>query len=230
MFESIIKDAIVDHLVKFNLIGTTQHGFRSGSSCLTNLLLFLESVTGLLDEDLPVDTVYLDFSKAFDKVPHARLIRKLKSHGITGHVSKWIESWLTGRQQRVIINGYESEWKPVISGVPQGSVLGPTLFLIYINDIDDNIDGDVLKFADDTKLWRMMASPVDAMMLQEDLYKLSDWSTEWQMLFNPGKCKCLHVGHKNMHYDYFIGDTCITSVEEEKDSGVLINDSLSSSQ
>ena len=148
VLESIIKDHIVGHLKKYNLIGKSQHGFTKGRSCLTNLLTFLEDVTHSVDQGIPVDVIYLDFAKAFDKVPHCRLIRKLEVHGITGDVSKWIEMWLRGRKQRVMLNGELSDYKEVtISGVPQGSVLGPVLFTIFINDLDEGIKSKIVKFA-----------------------------------------------------------------------------------
>ena len=109
-------------------------------------------MTKVLDEGDPLDIIYLDFAKAFDKVPHKRLIKKLEAHGIAGNVSRWIKNWLTDRRQRVNINGKTSNWANVLSGVPQGSVLGPLLFLIYINDIDDGIISKIWKFADDTKI------------------------------------------------------------------------------
>jgi len=99
----------------------------------------------------PVDVIYLDFQKAFDKVPHRRLILKLQAHGFGGNVLRWIENWLCGRQQRVVLNGQYSDWKWVLSGVAQGSVLGPLLFVVYINDVDEQIASKILKFADDTK-------------------------------------------------------------------------------
>ena len=122
-----------------------------------------------------MDVVYLDFQKAFDKVPHQRLILKLKAHGIGNDVIKWIEKWLTYRRQRVIVDGEISNWKSVLSGVPQGSVLGPILFLIYINDLEDDISSKVLKFADDTKIFRKVTNDTDKQSLQDDLDKLVKW-------------------------------------------------------
>ena len=117
---------------------------------------------------------------------------KLAAHGIAGNVLKWIEDWLSNRKQRVVLNGCFSEWRDVISGVPQGSVLGPLLFIIYINDIDDCVAGKILKFADDTKIYHTVYSDEDVSALQSDLCKLVEWSNEWQMLFNADKCKaCL---------------------------------------
>ena len=147
VMEKLVKESIVAHLNKRNLIRESQHGFMEGKSCLTNLLSFLETATSYSDQGLPVD------SKAFDKVPHQRLITKLKAHGIGDTVANWVKGWLTDREQRVTIKGKQSPSLPVTSGVPQGSVLGPTLFVVYINDIDDNICSHILKFADDTKIF-----------------------------------------------------------------------------
>ena len=158
ILESIIKEAISTHLESNSLIKSSQHGFSSGKSCLTNLLIYLEQVTSEIDKGIPVDTLYLDFAKAFDKVPHHRLIEKIAAHGIDGKISKWIQSWLADRKQRVIVNNVTSDWIPVISGVPQGSVLGPCLFVIYINDIDDAVSSKILKFADDTKITASISS------------------------------------------------------------------------
>jgi hypothetical protein len=132
VLESIIKDSLVDYLHKNNLIRDTQHGFVKKRSCLTNLLEFLEFVSSYIDRGFPVDVIYLDFQKAFDKVPHRRLMLKINSLGISGSIFKWIENWLQDREQKVVMLGSSSRWIKVKSGVPQGSVLGPLLFLIYI--------------------------------------------------------------------------------------------------
>ncbi len=227
--ESLIKDAIVEHLKKHSLIIDSQHGFRPDRSCLTNLLKFLEELSSYIDQGYPVDVIYLDFSKAFDKVPHQHLMSKIEAHGISGAVSRWIKAWLNDRKQRLVVKGKESDWKHVCRGVPQGSVLDPTLFIIYINDIDKGIASTLLKFADDTKLWSKVATVEQAYSLQEDLYKLYEWSLEWQMLFNTEKCKVLHFGNSNPRYDYYMAEDLIESVSEEWDLGVLIHESLNPS-
>ena len=209
LLERLIKDHMVDFLVKHKLLNSSQHGFLKARSCLTNMLCFLEEITKWIDVGSPVDIIYLDFQKAFDKVPHQRLLLKLKAHGIGDSITDWIEQWLTDRRQRVVVDGEVSNWKPVLSGVPQGSVLGPILFLIYINDLDDSITSNVLKFADDTKLFRKVNTDGDKQHLQNDLDRLVKWSEKWQMLFNFGKCKCLHTGHRNLNVDYKIGDTLL---------------------
>ena len=145
---------MIDFLIKHKLINQSQHGFLKARSCLTNLLCFFEEITKWVDEGSPVDVIYLDFKKAFDKVPHQRLILKLKSHGMGNSIINWIEQWLTYRKQRVVVDGEVSRWTSVLSGVPQGSVLGPILFLVYINDLEEGITGSILKFADDTKQFR----------------------------------------------------------------------------
>ena len=229
VMEKMVKDNIVEHLNKYNLIKDSQHGFTQGKSCLTNLLTFLEHVTSYIDQGRPVDVLYLDFSKAFDKVPHQRLISKLRSHGIGRTIARWISEWLKDRKQRVTIQGKKSSWLSVTSGVPQGSVLGPTLFIMYINDIDNNITSGLLKFADDTKIYGPVASDEEISIIQQDLNRAFSWSQDWQMLFNASKCKCLHVGHANKRHVYTLGDQEITASSEERDLGVLMTENLSPS-
>ena len=228
LLESIICEAVTNYLSSYCLIRLSQHGFMSHRSCLTNLLEYLETVTRLLDEGHNVDVFYLDFSKAFDRVPHKRLGIKLANHGIGGKLLHWIQNWLSDRKQRVVLNGSASSWSDVTSGVPQGSVLGPLLFLIYINDIDSAVDTVyvlLLKFADDTKGARPIDSITDAEMMQKDLDNLHAWSIEWSMLFNTDKCHVLHLGNTNPCYEYNINDIKLKVVSEEKDLGVIIHSS-----
>jgi Reverse transcriptase (RNA-dependent DNA polymerase) len=197
MLESIVKDHIVNHLNKFNLIKSSQHGFTKGRSCLTNLLEFFETVTKELDQGNSVDLIYLDFAKAFDKVPYMRLFKKLESHGINGKVSEWVKNWLCGRRQKVSISKESSGWLDVTSGVPQGSVLGPVLFIIYINDLETDLISKIGKFADDTKMSKCVNNLLDAEILSNDLRKLDEWAKNWQMQFNKDKCVVMHIGRLN---------------------------------
>ena len=234
IMESIIRDNIVLHLVKYELIKDSQHGFMSAKSCQTNLIEYLDTLTKLVDEGHNIDVIYLDFAKAFDKVPHRRLLQKMEMHGISGKVVSWIQSWLTGRMQRVVLNGSASEWRPVTSGVPQGSVLGPVCLVIFINDLDDVLDlvgGFVSKFADDTKFGRIIRTEEDQIKMQNDIEKLMEWAETWQMDLNSKKCKVMHFGRTNPKFNYCMGGyapagTVLESVQEEKDIGVIVSDSL----
>ena len=186
-------------------------------------------MTKYVDESNPVDVLYLDFSKAFDKVPHKRLVEKVKAHGI-GSIWRWIEAWLSDRSQRVVINGKASGWEKVTSGVPQGSVLGPTLFIIYIIDIDDEITSSLLKFTDDTKLLRKVGTLDDCEELQKNLHRMYTWSEDWQMIFIIDKCKCLHIGHGNSHTTYQLGGTEVPTATQEKDVGITVTENLKVSE
>ncbi|CAM5115522.1 unnamed protein product [Eretmochelys imbricata] len=141
----------------------------------------------------PGEILYLDFQKAFDRVPHQRLFSKISCPGITGKVLSWTGNWLKDRKQRVGINGQFSEWREVNSAVPPGSVQGPVLFNISINDLLKGLNSEVAKFADDTKLLKIVKIQADCKELQKDLTKLGDWATKWQMKFNVGKCKGMHI-------------------------------------
>ena len=228
IFEKILKDNITSFLDNHNLILGTQHGFRNNRSCLTNLLEFYEHVFANYDERIPSDIIYLDFQKAFDTVPHKRLLIKLKAHGIGDQLCSWIENWLTNRKQRVVINGEASDWLHVSSGVPQGSVLGPLLFLIYINDLDCGINAKISKFADDTKLGGKALTTGDCEVIQQDLDNLSTWSDKWLLKFNKDKCKVMHVGFNNRKHNYNLQSQNLIKVEVEKDLGVLVKSDLKS--
>ena len=228
--ETVIRDAILDHLDRHQLIVDSQHGFRKGGSCLSNLLQFLDAVTGSLDRNNCIDVVYLDFAKAFDKVPHVRLLDKVSKHGIGGKVWSWIKEWLRDRKQRVCISGHSSSWVPVTSGVPQGSVLGPLLFLIFINDLESGLLSSLLKFADDTKVFCQVNGQHDREQLQADLNCLTEWSDKWQMPFNTSKCRVMHLGRANNKYEYRMGNHTLEVTTEEKDLGVMISSNLKASR
>jgi len=176
-----------------------------------------------LDDGEPADIVYLDFAKAFDKVPHSRLLKKVAAVGIDGKLLQWIKYWLSDRRQRVSVNKVLSGWKKVISGVPQGSVLGPLLFIIFINDLENNLTSKICKFSDDTKLCKKVGTDALVLEMQEDLNKLWDWSEVWEMKFNTKKCVVMHMGNKNKNNEYRVGNEQLEVVDNEKDLGVIVN-------
>ena len=226
IMESILRDHLLDFLEGNALIRDSQHGFRRRRNCLTNLLEFYDWATEERDKGNPVDIVYLDFAKAFDTVPHKRLRVKLEAHGIQGRTSEWISSWLAGREQRVMINGEASKEVGVASGVPQGSVLGPLLFLVYINDLDLGVEGKISKFADDTKIGFTIRGEADRARAERDLSLLDEWSKKWLMRFNKSKCKVLHVGRNNGRSLDTFGDVKLDEANGERDLGVSIDEDL----
>ena len=147
---------------------------------------------------------------------------KLEAHGIQGRVSNWISDWLTGREQRVIINGEASREVGVASGVPQGSVLGPLLFVVYINDLDEGIASKISKFADDTKIGFSIKNESDRARAERDLELLDEWSKKWLMKFNKSKCKILHVGHNNDRSLNAFGGDILGEADEERGLGIAI--------
>ena len=226
LFETILREHIVNHLDEKNLLYDSQHGFRKGRSCLSNLLTFLDDVTNLLDNGDCVDVAYLDFAKAFDKIPHQRLISKLRNHGIDGNVLRWIENWLKDRHQSVKFLNTMSGWRNVTSGVPQGSVLGPILFLIYINDIDNGIEKWLLKFADDIKVIGKVQNSDDHKLFQSVLDRIEKWSSDWLMLLQAKKCKVVHIERNNPKYEYIINGEKLEEVNVEKDLGIMISSDM----
>ena len=226
LLERIIRDRIVAYLEDNGLINKNQHGFRAGRSCTTQLLEIMEIWSSFIDRGIPFDCIYLDYAKAFDKVPHERLLKKLEAYGIKGKLHGWIRDFLTNRTQAVKINNDTSRPLPVKSGIPQGSVLGPILFIIYINDLPDSINSYLKIFADDTKIFRTIESMTDKGELDSDLNKIIEWSERWQLPFNVDKCKIIHYGTQNPYHCYTMNNAQIKADTQEKDLGVLFDDKL----
>ena len=184
-----------------NILYPLQHGFRKGHSCETQLIEFLDDISKNLQEGQQTDILILDFAKAFDKVNHSLLIHKLQHYDIIGKSVRWIQNWLANRKQYVVIDGSTSDAVSVDTGVPQGSVLGPGLFLYYINDLQSRLTSTVRLFADDTIAYLTISNNNDAETLQKDLDKLGHWENEWCMKFHPDKCTVLRVTNKKKIID-----------------------------
>ena len=229
VLENIVRKTIMEHLTSHNLLSNKQHGFITLRSTVTQLLMYMDYCAHDIADGHVVDAIYLDFWKAFDTVPHRRLTGKLEAYGIGGNILEWINAFLTGRSQVVQINGVNSESAKVISGIPQGSVLGPLLFVVYINDLLDNINSTGLLFADDTKIFRKITSEDDAKLLQQDIALLEEWSKIWLLKFNADKCHVLTMGKfENIRHTarYKICNEEMEHVGSEKDLGVTFDENL----
>ncbi len=229
VIEHIIHSSVMDHLDKEKILSDTQHGFRRRRSCETQLTLTLHDFCKGLNDGRQIDMVLLDFSKAFDKVPHQRLLLKLHYYGVRGSLHRWIGDFLHHRKQRVIVDGSQSAEGDVISGVPQGTVIGPLLFLLYINDLPEAVRSKVRLFADDCIIYRQITSPKDSEILQEDLDALHSWECEWQMAFNPSKCVSMHLSRKKKisKHTYHLNHTPLEEVRSCKYLGITISNNLS---
>ncbi len=230
ILESLLRDVLMDHMFANNLFSTAQHGFLEARSCVSQLIAVMDKWTEILEDGGNIDTLYLDFRKAFDTVPHIRLFKKLESYGIGGPLLGWIQAFLSNRRQRVMVDGVYSSWKPVTSGIPQGSILGPLLFVVFINDLPDYLTNIVYMFADDTKVFAKVSNDEDRQSLQDDLDKLMEWSSNWQLGFNISKCKVMHLGNDNQHFSYYMGSEPplyeLESTLVEKDLGVHVDNEL----
>ena len=228
ILEHMLHSNIMRHLDQMNILTDKQHGFRAKHSCETQLIQTIHDLAESLDNKTQVDMVIMDFSKAFDTVPHKRLLHKINNYGITGNAFNWISNFLTKRKQRVVINGEFSEWVHVKSGVPQGMVLGPLLFLLYINDLPDNISSSVKLFADDCVMYNTIKGQSDSLQLQSDLDTLSKWQDMWQMRLNATKCFVLRLSHARSpkQFKYTLGGTTLAETTSHSHLGIEITGDL----
>ena len=229
VLEHVVCSHMRSHFDKFGILSQYQHGFRKFFSCESQLLLTTHDLMVRVDRKEPVDVAVLDFSKAFDTVPHRRLLRKLELLGIRGELLSWIRAFLTGRTQSVMIEGCFSQPYQVESGVPQGTVLGPLLFLCYINDLPNVLDPHtaVRLFADDLLIYRSIKSQDDQVKLQRDLHALGSWGERWGMKFNTKKCNIMLINNQGRPRFYELCNDVLGIVQSAKYLGVTISDDLS---
>ena len=216
------------HLHNNNILSEFQHGLREKRSCEYQLLLRVHDFAQGLNLSEEINSILLDFSKAFDKVDHNKLCHKLHHYGIQGKTLNWIQNFLSGRTQQVLLNGKSSATAKVISGVPQGTVLGPLLFLVYINDLPQCVKSKIRLFADDAYMYCTINTVKDTADLQNDLYELQAWEKKWSMEFHPDKCKVLCITNKTKPCigNYTIHDKSLERVNQAKYLGVMLHKNL----
>ena len=221
----------MQHLDTHNLLTESQFGFRRGRSCESQLLVTTHDLATGLNDKQQIDAILLDFSKAFDKVPHERLLLKLSYYGVRGHLLSWIRDFLQGRTQQVMVEGKKSSTTNVTSGVPQGTVLGPLLFLIFINDLPECVSSSIRLYADDALLYRSIKSHDDIDALHRDLASVQEWEKTWLMSFNADKCEVLRISNKRKNIigasPYSIHGTALRTADEAKYLGVTLHRNLS---
>ena len=228
--EKIVRSKMLNFLDKTGWLNNSQHGFRKGRSCVSQLIAHFETVIDHLGKGSIVDVIYLDFCKAFDKLDFNVLLSKVKQCGISGKLGRWLHSFITGRKQFVTVNGFASELSAVLSGVPQGSVLGPLLFLIMINDIDENVQNVFLSsFADDTRIGMAIRNSDDAKLLQEALDNVYSWARDNNMMLNSSKFELLHYDNKKNEPHMYLSSTgeFIVPSNSVKDLGVIMSNDCS---
>ena len=235
--ESIIRDHILKYFKDNKLFSFKQYGFLKGRSTVSQLLKILDDITSMLESGGQVDVIYTDLEKAFDKIPHERLLLKLKSYDFNGYILSWNKAFMSNRSQRVTLDVVFSDWKPVTSAVPQGSVLGTLLFLIYINDLPEVCENfaEILLYADDAKIYRHILKSEDHYKLQEGLSKFKAWMDKWLLKLNVEKCKVVSYGRCTENYSnyYVISSNVISNLDFVncyKDLGVIFDKHLNFSE
>ena len=228
VMEHVVVSCLMKHFGRHNTLHPHHHGFRAGRSCDTQLIEFTHDLFRGVHDGQQLDVIIMDFAKAFDKVPHNRLLLKLRRYGVVGRSLSWIEAFLNDRRQHVVVDGIKSEQGLVTSGVPQGSVIAPVLFLAFINDLPDKISSEVRLFADDTVVYRKISTVEDAAALQNDLDALARWEEEWQMEFHASKCQVLRVrrARTGIDRDYTLHGMALPQADEVKYLGVTISKDL----
>ena len=229
LLEHIVCSNVMAHLEQHKLLSDRQHAFRKNHSCETQLVTVIDDWAKILDSGGQIDTFILDFEKAFDTPPHELLKSKLYGYGIGGKTLNWIDAFLCHREQRVVVNGSKSDWAPVLSGVPQGTVLGPLLFSLYINDISHDIDSEIRLFADDCVCYREIKTSEDSAKLQDDIDRLGTWARKWGMRFQPSKCNMMQLTRKRIkkiNANYELEGTLLENVLSIKYLGVTITNDL----
>ena len=228
VLEHIVASSVAKHFTELDILYDLQHGFREKRSCEKQLIMLVDELAKNMQMGKQTDLILLDFSKAFDKVAHEKLLLKLHQYGIRGDTLNWIKDFLDNQKQTVVINGINSDEVPVSSGVPQGSVLGPILFLAYINDLPEQLKSRVRLFADDTAMYLAISSTTEGQVLQTDLACLEQWEKMWDMQFNPSKCQVLHITRKvkPLNTKYILHNVELESASAAKYLGVTIADDL----
>ena len=193
VMETLVRNHIMNYMFDNSLFSNKQFGFLPGRSTVLQLLNVLDEWTQAIDSGNFIDCIYMDYQKAFDKVPHMRLLNKLNAYHFHNSIINWAGNFLSDRTQQVKVNNKTSDWAKVTSGIPQGSVLGPMLFVIFINDMPQSVNSNIYLFADDTKIFKPITGPDSIIDLQRDLTYLENWSDTWLLKCHPSKCKHMQI-------------------------------------